>query len=167
MSLSGQTLDLFIREQELVRDLKEKICLKQGLAINQQRLVFKQQELWDSSTFQSCGIRANATLHLVLAGTVVEPGTESYNCPTFNPALSIHHLHLDLHLEHLMEQVVSPASPYHISFPSHLCHMVRIHNGHHGGFFLFLRYLYSKQLQPTSKGPVCILYLYHPMQKVN
>lgn len=158
MSLSGHTLEFLIREQELVRDLKEKISLKQGLGTDQQRLVFKQQELLDSSTFQSCGIRANATLHLVLAATAVEPGVVNYSCPSFNPILSIHHLYLDLHLELLMERLVSPASPRHISLSSHLSHVVHFHNGQHGGFLLFLHYLYTGQLKLTIVGPGMLNY---------
>ena len=151
-SLSGQALDYLVREQELVMDLKEKIYLRQGLRVEQQRLVYRQKELLDSDTLHNCGVELGATLHLVVAGTLVDADRSTYSCVSCYPALSIHHLHLNLHPELLLQQS-RPSSPRHTRLAPPLSHIVHVHEGHYSGFKLFLQYLYSNDLHVDRTTP--------------
>lgn len=171
MTLSGQSSQFMVRSEEVVRDLKEKICLIHSIPVPQQRLVFKQQELPDSSTFRSLQILSGATVHLVLVAAEVNstrPTSTSYTCTDVTPAISIHHFTIGLSSEQLacftetpplQEQATPLQSPVQqltaprVSLPSHITHLVHAHDTCYSGFRMFLWSLYGrKSLQHESKS---------------
>jgi hypothetical protein len=164
-----------VRGGEVVRDLKEKICLAHSIPVLQQRLVFKQQELPDNSTFESLQIHSGATLHLVLVASELLTPTPGpcYTCPGLNPMLSIHHFSIGLSAEQLacfadtpsckqttpLHQHTSPVQspPHRISLPSHITHLVHAHDTLWNGFWMFLRYIYARNLGKHESKPDALL----------
>ena len=147
---SGQNSDFMVRGGELVRDLKQKICLAHSVPMEQQRLVFKQQVLPDSSTFQSVGILSGAALNLVL-DTNSAPAI-NYTCPSATPTLSIHHFFIGLNAQQLsyFPQPPQGATPSHVALPPHTTHLVHMHDTQHAGIKMFLQYLYTHKLEGES-----------------
>ncbi len=138
-----------------MRDLKEKIYLRLSLKMEQQKLVFRQQELQDSCTLQQCGVDSGATVHLVMARVTPsgpssnEEVTPSYSCSSSLTTLSIYHLHLNLQ-PGLLSHQPRPSFPQHTRLSPHLAHIVHIHGGHYNGFKLFLHFLYTNSLLTNS-----------------
>ena len=157
-TLSGQMLEFLIREEELVQDLKEKICMSKGIPVLQQRLIFQQQEMPDTSTFGSCGVSLGSTLQLILLTLEMTPPAISYLCPAMNPTLSLYHFKIGLGLEQVLGMQLSPQQQQQqcISLPSHITHIVHIHDAHYDGFKLFLRYLYCRKLQQLQPAGECV-----------
>ena len=65
-TLTGRTVSLIVVESETIRTVKEKLKEKDGVPVQEQRLVFNNQELEDSKTLQHYGILREATLHVVI-----------------------------------------------------------------------------------------------------
>lgn len=65
-TLTGRTVSLIVEEGETIRTVKEKMKEKDGVPVEEQRLVFNSQELEDSKTLQHYGILREATLHVVI-----------------------------------------------------------------------------------------------------
>lgn len=65
-TLAGKTITLVVEPTDNILSIKQKILDKEGVPVNQQRIIFggKQQE--DNDILQDKGIAADATLHLVL-----------------------------------------------------------------------------------------------------
>lgn len=154
-TLSGQSSEFMVRGGEMVRDLKEKISLVHSIPITEQRLIFKQQELPDNVTFSSMQVIPAATLHLVLAASAeANSPIISYTCPTVTPTLSIHHLLIGLSPDQLSclsnphtatPSPVKQAAP-RVPLPPHITHIVHAHDSLCPGFEIFLRFLYSRDL---------------------
>lgn len=145
-TLSGQVFQFLVRPGELVRDLKEKLCLVQGVPLPQQRLLFMQQELQDERTFQSYPIQPDATLHLVLVTSGANVPAVSYRSPNITPTLSITHVSLGLKLDELLKSSGNTSPSDVVSLAPHLAHLVHLHDMHyHPGFLLFLEYLYGSR----------------------
>lgn len=146
-TLSGQTMQFFVRPSELVADLKEKLSLAQGISVAEQRLVFMNNEIHDLSTIATCGVGTGATVHLVLVAAASPTPSTCYFTSVSNPALSISHLSLGLGLEQLASTQRNPLhQPPKVPLPPHITHIVHIHDIPSEGFKLFLRYLYSGEL---------------------
>ena len=153
-TLSGNLAQFFVRPSELVADLKEKLTLAQGIPIPEQRLVFMNNEIHNSSTISACGIVAGSTIHLVLVVSAATTHTTSYFTSALNPALSISHLSLKLGLEQLVSTQRTPLhQPPKVPLPPHIMHIVHVYDVPSDGFLLLLRYLYSGELaRDTSSG---------------
>ena len=123
----------------------------------EQRLVFMEQELLNSNTFLSYEVFSGATLHLVLVAGGARLSCLSYSCPGVSPTLSIHHFNLGISLEQLL-QVPAPLPPVSqpISLPTHLAHVVHVHDNMYSAFKLFLHYLYSRKLQESNGSEQCV-----------
>ncbi len=65
-TLTGRTVSLIVEEGETIKIVKEKLKEKDGVPVEEQRLVFNSQELEDGKTLQYYGINREATLHVVI-----------------------------------------------------------------------------------------------------
>lgn len=65
-TLTGRTVSLIVEEGETIKTVKEKLKEKDGVPVEEQRLVFNSQELEDGKTLQYYGILREATLHVVI-----------------------------------------------------------------------------------------------------
>lgn len=157
-TLTGQTSEFLVRGDELVLDLKEKICLVHGIPVHEQRIVFKQQELQDSSSFVESEVQSGSTLHLVLVMTEAElvdsapVPTTTFRCPNMTPTLSIHHFRVGFspeQLSHCASLQPTPLQPHPqcTSLPSHLTHIVHVYDVPYSALWSFLRYLHCRALQ--------------------
>ena len=148
-TLSGHSSQFFVRPNELVVDLKEKIALSEGVPIPQQRLIFTESELRNEAVIGQTGIGEGSSLRLILIPTL--PGhrqSTSYFTSCSNPSLSITHCTLGLCLNQLLP--VGGASPKllppHLPLPPHIVHIVHMYDTPFQAWMLFVHYLYSRQL---------------------
>lgn len=65
-TLTGKTITFRVNRYETVENLKLKILQKEGIPLDQQRLVFSGIQLEDNKRMTDCEITAECTLHLVL-----------------------------------------------------------------------------------------------------
>ena len=65
-TLTGRTVSLIVEEDESIRTVKQKFKDKDGVPVNEQRLLYGGHELKDNQTLKDYGIYRDATLHLVL-----------------------------------------------------------------------------------------------------
>lgn len=65
-TLTGKTLALDVDESTTVNDVKGMIADKEGIAVDQQRLIFSGKQLDDNRTMSDYQISADAVIHLVL-----------------------------------------------------------------------------------------------------
>lgn len=163
--MTRQSATYHVHPSEYVVDLKEKISLAQGYPISELNLIFQGKALVNSTTLSNCGVsRASSELTLMLLGG---SNTTIYTSMTFftsviNPALSISHLNLGLRLDSLLMGGVPVAPPnlaHRQPLPSHLLHIVHVHDIPFDGFQMLLVYLYSKHLMepPNCKWTLMIL----------
>lgn len=65
-TLTGRTVSLIVEEDESIKTVKQKFKDKDGVPVNEQRLLYGGHELKDNQTLKDYGIYRDATLHLVL-----------------------------------------------------------------------------------------------------
>ena len=65
-TLTGKTLCLSVNSNDTINEIKQKIQQKEGIPLEQQRLVFNGKQLEDSFKLGDYNISNDSTIHLVL-----------------------------------------------------------------------------------------------------
>ncbi len=68
-TLNGQTIGLKVDKTDTIRNVKHKIYEKEGISVNNQRLIFLANILEDERTVSDYNIQNDSTLHLALRPT--------------------------------------------------------------------------------------------------
>jgi len=65
-TLQGKTIPMEVSSSDTIQSVKSRIHEKEGIPIDQQRLVFNGKQLEDNNTISDYGITTDASVHLVL-----------------------------------------------------------------------------------------------------
>jgi len=65
-TLTGQSIAIDYRSDLTVEELKNEVSSREGVPVQQQRLIFQGKQLENDSTLEDYNIQPNNTIHLVL-----------------------------------------------------------------------------------------------------
>ncbi len=65
-SINGKSRTIDVNSTDTIASLKQKLQEKEGIAVDEQRLIYSGKSLENEKTLESYNVGADATLHLVL-----------------------------------------------------------------------------------------------------
>jgi ubiquitin len=65
-TLTGKTITIEMEQSDNIATMKQKIMDKEGIGVEQQRLIFAGKQLEDTRTLQDYSLQEGNTVHLVL-----------------------------------------------------------------------------------------------------
>lgn len=65
-TLTGRTITIIVEETDSIKTVKQKVKDKDGVPVDEQRLLYGGSELQDKNTLADYCIQSEATIHLVL-----------------------------------------------------------------------------------------------------
>ena len=92
-TLTGKTISLDVDSLDTVESLKHKIQAKEGMSVDQQKLIHGGRQLEDGHTLFDCRIQKQSTLHLIVKLEIyVKTATGKIFAIAVNLASTIHHV---------------------------------------------------------------------------